>query len=80
MSALKCLVVGSNPVIELIEKNFFLHFFFYFVVLGTFGEILVVGSIPGVGRVIFFIFFSIWWCEEMSIVKKDVVAKPLRGG
>ena len=62
------------------RKKSFLFIFFYFVVLGTLGEILVVGSIPGVGRVIFFILFLIWWCGEVSIVKKDAVAKPLRGG
>ena len=38
------------------KKIFFLHFF-YFGVLGMFGEILVLGSIPGVGKVCFFYFF-----------------------
>ena len=40
------------------RKKFFSSFFFYFVVLETLGEILVVGSIPGVGRVNFFFFFQ----------------------
>ena len=62
------------------KKNFFLHFFFDFAVLGTFCEILVLGSILGVGKVNFFHFVSIWRCWRMSIDKKDVVVKPLRGG
>ena len=42
------------------RKKVFSSFFFYFVVLGTFGEILVVGSIPGVGRVnVFILFFNL---------------------
>ena len=60
------------------KKIFFLHFFFDFVVLRAFGEILVLGSVPGVGKVKFF--FSIWRCWEVSIDKKDVVVKPLRRG
>ena len=62
------------------RKNFFFFIFYGFVVLETFGEILVLGSIPGVCMDIFLIFFSIWWCGGMSMVKKDAVAKPLRGG
>ena len=39
------------------EKKIFSSFFFDFVVLGTLGEILVPGSIPGVGKVKIFLFF-----------------------
>ena len=80
LSASKSLVVGSIPGIGMVEKNFFFFIYYDFVVLETFGEILVLGSIPGVCMDIFLIFFSIWWCGGMSMVKKDVVAKPLRGG
>ena len=72
--------MGSIPGVGMVEKKFFSSFFFDFVVLGMFGEILVLGSIPGVGKVKLFPFFSIWGCWIMSIDKKDVVVKPLRGG
>ena len=62
------------------RKKLFFFIFYDFVVFETFGEILVLGSIPGVGVDIFFIFFSIWWCGGITMVKKDAVAKPLRGG
>ena len=63
----------------MVEKIFF-FIFFVFWCRGTFTEILVLGSIPGVGKVNFSFFFSIRWCGEKSMDKKDVVAKPLRGG
>ena len=72
--------MGSIPGVGMAEKKNFSSFFFDFVVLGTLGEILVLGSIPGVGKVKFFHFFSIWRCWRVSIDKKDVVVKPLRGG
>ena len=56
-SALKTLIVCSIPGIGMVEKNFFFFIYYDFVVLETFGEILVLGSIPGVGVDIFFIFF-----------------------
>ena len=77
-SASKCLVVGSIPGVGMVENNFF-FIFLVFRCWGAFGEILVLGSIPGVGKVKF-LFFSIRWCGEKSMDKKDVVAKPLRGG
>ena len=40
------------------RKKLFFFIFYDFVVLGTFGEILVLGSIPGVGKVKFFPFFQ----------------------
>ena len=62
------------------RKKIVSSFVLVFMCSGAFGEILVLGSIPGVGKVKFFIFFSIWWSGGVSMDKKDVVAKPLRGG
>ena len=41
------------------RKTFFFFIFYDFVVLETFGEILVLGSIPGVGKDIFLFFFNL---------------------
>ena len=59
LSASKSLDVGSIPGIGMVEKNFFFFIYYDFVVLETFGEILVLGSIPGVVKDIFFIFFNL---------------------
>ena len=49
--------MGSIPGMGMVEKKLFFFIFYDFVVFETFGEILVLGSIPGVGVDIFFIFF-----------------------
>ena len=62
------------------RKKLFFFIFYDFVVFETFGEILVLGSIPGVGVDIFFYFFFNLLVWGNAHFKKDAVAKPLRGG
>ena len=71
--------MGSIPGVGMAPEKKFLHFF----------GLLVLGSVwLKVGpefdsecrQGYFFSFFSIWWSFGVSMDKKDVVAKPLRGG